>query len=269
MLKLIEQKIDKLGYRGKLRKTIFYKFYLIIKALNMFFDKKMYYLYSRQSFKDALNFKDTNEISVWLNSFFSEPENIKQNLEIKPYYPWICFEAINYLTFFLLQKKNPICFEWGSGTSTLYLSKLVKQLYSVENNFEYFTAVKKSLSKNNIRNVNLINIKETTNDKLIDERYISWKNDYNGKNFYNYVRSIENLNTKFDLIFIDGECRNACFDIALNNLKEDGLIVFDNTSRKIYKQELENLDNKYKVITVTGHTPYSQTFDSTSFIFKK
>ena len=110
MLKLIEQKIDKLGYRGKLRKTIFYKFYLIIKALNMFFDKKMYYLYSRQSFKDALNFKDTNEISVWLNSFFSEPENIKQNLEIKPYYPWICFEAINYLTFFLLQKKKSYLF---------------------------------------------------------------------------------------------------------------------------------------------------------------
>ena len=38
MLKLIEQKIDKLGYRGKLRKTILYKFYLIIKSLNMFFE---------------------------------------------------------------------------------------------------------------------------------------------------------------------------------------------------------------------------------------
>ena len=86
---------------------------------------------------------------------------------------------------------------------------------------------------------------------------------------YNYVKSIEILNTKFDLIFIDGECRNACLDIAINNLKEDGLIVFDNTSRKIYKQKLERLDDKYKVITVTGHTPYSQTFDSTSFIFEK
>ena len=50
---------------------------------------------------------------------------------------------------------------------------------------------------------------------------------------FTIVKSIENINTKFDLIFIDGECRNACFDIALNYLNENGLIVFDNTSRKI------------------------------------
>ena len=273
MFSLIEKKIDKLGYRGKLRKTIYYKIYMIIKSLHMIFDKRMYYLYSRKSFKDVLNYKHENNVSSWINSYFKEPENIYVNLKKKPFYPWICFEAINYITFFLLKKKNPICFEWGSGTSTLYLSKYAHQIYSIENDVDYYSAVKKSIEENNITNVDLINIKEELNNnndiEKMKDKYISWKNDYNGKNFYNYVKSIEAQNQKFDLIFIDGECRNACFDISFDYLKKDGMIVFDNTSRSIYEEKLKNIDKTYQVITVEGPTPYAQTFDKTSFIFKK
>ena len=129
--------------------------------------------------------------------------------------------------------------------------------------------VKKNLIKNKINNVNLYNIKEELNLKLdIDNKYISWKKDYDGKNFYNYVNQPNKIGKKFDLIFIDGECRNACLDVSFELLKDDGMIVFDNTSRNIYKNKILSINKSYKVIFLTGPTPYSQTFDETAFIFK-
>jgi|TARA_B110000971_G_scaffold221948_1_gene271790 hypothetical protein len=274
MLDRIEKIIDKRGFRGRLRKTFLYNIYRVLKSLPMIFDKRMYYLYSRKIFKDALDMKFTNGVSIWLNSFFDKPENTFHDLKNKNKYPWICFEAINYLTFFLQQRKDPVCFEWGSGASTLYLSDYVKNIRSIENDENFYNEINNEIYTSKIKNVEYYLVKETSNNNFIstdhnlEKKYSSQDNDYKNKNFYEYVNIIKNFKDKYDVIFIDGQCRNACFENALEYIKDDGLIVFDNTSREIYKNKLKNLDKKYKIIFLSGPTPYAQTIDETAFIFK-
>ena len=57
--------------------------------------------------------------------------------------PWITYSAINYLENFL--NKKTIVFEYGSGGSTLYVSKRVKEGISVEHDEIWVEKVKQKL----------------------------------------------------------------------------------------------------------------------------
>ena len=137
--------------------------------------------------------------------------------------PWWSFESIDWV------KKNlspsSQVFEWGSGGSTLFLSKYSQKVISIENNEKWLRETKKRLDLNNIENVSLL--KKSLN--------LSSENHFRECNYFNA------LSNHFDLIVIDGEdafgpdivwsSRETCFERAEKWIKPKGLILVDDSWR--------------------------------------
>ncbi len=56
-------------------------------------------------------------------------------------YPWMNQKEVELIEKYL--NKDTIMLEWGSGGSTLYFSKKVKTLYSIEHDKTYYNKIKK------------------------------------------------------------------------------------------------------------------------------
>src|SRR3989338_5758849 len=68
-----------------------------------------------------------------------------------PNEPWISLKAVKFCDENLSQDK--IGLEWGSGRSTIWFSKRLKKITSVEDNNFWFNYVKEQLSQLKIQNV--------------------------------------------------------------------------------------------------------------------
>jgi hypothetical protein len=55
------------------------------------------------------------------------------------------------------------------------------------------------------------------------------------------VESIRRFPFSFDLIVIDGRCRSECLEEARHKLTDGGVIVFDNSSRRRYREAINRL----------------------------
>lgn len=115
--------------------------------------------------------------------------------------PWFTYPAIDYLD--QLDLSNKIMLEWGTGNSSLFFSKKVKKLYSIEHNREWYKLVK----RHQIDNQTL----------MYDET--------------DYSTLPKTFNINFDIILIDGVNREDCAREALNLINEKGLIILDNSDR--------------------------------------
>ena len=115
--------------------------------------------------------------------------------------PWFTYPAIEYLK--QLDWREKSVFEYGSGNSSLFFAKRVKNLISVEDDLKWFEANKNKLSANQTI---------IFADKAID-----------------YIHAIEKSKNTFDLIIIDGSHRPECTKLALKYLNSNGCILFDNS----------------------------------------
>lgn len=115
--------------------------------------------------------------------------------------PWYTYPAIEYLRQFDYSDKN--IYEYGSGNSSLFWAQRCKQVNSVEIDKSWFLLV-----DNNKKN----------NQKLS----LACNED-------EYVNDIASGNVKYDLIVIDGIRRFDCAKLAVNFLKEGGMIILDNS----------------------------------------
>ena len=68
-----------------------------------------------------------------------------------PEHPWLTAASIQFLDSWL--RHSDIGFEWGCGRSTLWFSKRVAHLTSVEHNEDWFNRTKDALATNKIENV--------------------------------------------------------------------------------------------------------------------
>ncbi len=68
--------------------------------------------------------------------------------------PWITFEARSFIRTFL--NPSDTVFEYGSGGSTIFYSKMAKQVFSVEHDEDYFNRVKASLAEEGIANCDCV-----------------------------------------------------------------------------------------------------------------
>lgn len=116
--------------------------------------------------------------------------------------PWFTYPAIEYLS--QLNLKNRTVFEWGCGASTEYFSKCCKKVYSIESNSKWYEKIK---------DLHLYNL---------EIRYASGNA---------YIHGINQYKRKFDIIVIDGILRKECVKIAPKYIKNDGMIILDNSER--------------------------------------
>lgn len=146
----------------------------------------------------------TGLLSSWIlpEEFFIDEE--KRNN------PWWGKTIIDFIVPRIQEKFR--VFEWGAGNSTLFWSQYVKNVVSVEYDKEWFKRIERLLPDN--------------------ARLEYCALDYDGE----YCRKILEESEKFDIILIDGRDRVNCAFHALEKLKEDGVIIWDNTERKYYQK---------------------------------
>lgn len=123
--------------------------------------------------------------------------------------PWFSYPATAFLSDRL--NKEMTVFEYGSGNSTLFFSNLVKRIISVETNKEWFQQIKNKLPKNAT-----MYFCDISQDKT------------------KYQTFIQSTKEKFDLIIVDAFERNEIIKNLSTNLKDEGIIILDNSDREEY-----------------------------------
>lgn len=120
-------------------------------------------------------------------------------------------------------------FEWGSGNSTLFWSQNVKEVVSIEHNKRWYEKMS---------NIGLDNVKI---------RYCEL--EYGGE----YSKAIFREGKVFDVVLIDGRDRVNCAKNAVSCLKEDGVIIWDNSERESYREGYTYLiSNGFKQIEISS-----------------
>jgi hypothetical protein len=158
--------------------------------------------------------------------------------------PWMNFSIISFLEERL--NKDHSLFEYGSGFSTAFYSKLVNTVTSLEHSKEWFDLVIKQLPEN----ANLIFTEE----------------DIDG----DYCRSIHKQNRKFDVIIVDGKDRVNCLIQSLNALSHNGVVLLDDSSRSEYKEGIEFfIQNGYRTLNFEGLKPAGNGSTDYSTLFYK
>jgi hypothetical protein len=158
--------------------------------------------------------------------------------------PWMTYPFLHFIHGRLDPKFS--VFEYGSGKSTLYFAKYVKEVIAVEHDLEWYNHLKDQLPEN----VRL------TYEELKPGGLYSKKSLTTGE--------------KYDLVIIDGRDRVNCCYSAPKALKEDGIIVFDNSDRASYKIGVDFLlDQGYKRIDFWGMAPKSPQLTCTSVFYRR
>ena len=93
----------------------------------------------------------------------------------------------------------------------------------------------------------------------------SRKEGHEGLDFSAYVAAIDDVPGSFDLVVIDGRAREACLAAAVGRLAVDGMIVFDNSRRRRYRETIRRSGLDEQVFR--GLTPTLPYPDQTSLLF--
>lgn len=181
--------------------------------------------------------------------------------------PWITFEAQEWLIGYL--KADMSVFEYGSGGSTIFFSKRVRELISVEHDKYWRDTVSNETAMERVTNCRLLlrepeqGILDRT-DYSDPQSYLSALPRYSGMNFKGYATSIREFpDGKFDLVFVDGRARPSCIANALAKVRRGGYLMLDNSERKHYCQSMKML-TKWRPKKFYGVGPYVAGFWETA-----
>ena len=182
----------------------------------------------------------------WVNSLMSGISMDENGKEI----PWMTYKAIHFLKDFVTKHKNLEVFEFGSGASTLFFARHCKNVTSIETNPRWQEIITKKLAENNLTNSQI----HSMTDGLDNE---------------NYENFLSTLNKKFDIIIIDSIKRYKCAINIPHFLKENGLIILDDSERKNYKKIFDFYTNQnFQQSNFPGISPGQLRIKNTT-IFKK
>lgn len=158
--------------------------------------------------------------------------------------PWMTYPAIDFLKSRI--GKEMSIFEYGCGESTLWWSKRVKEVISVEHDRVWYGNIAAKIPEN----VNLLQI-----DLEYGGRYSSIISDYRDC---------------FDIIVIDGRDRVNCARNCLGALKKDGVIIWDNSDREEYNPGYIYLyDNGFRKIGFAGFCPIVNIKSETGVFYRE
>jgi predicted O-methyltransferase YrrM len=144
--------------------------------------------------------------------------------------PWYTYPCIEWLAPRL--QATDVVFEFGSGSSTLWYAQRVARVIAVEHDPAWFSRLA-SVAPTNVE----LELRQAAPDevgKLGPESGVSA-----------YVAVIECSPARFfDVVVVDGMERLTCVRSALPQLKDDGLLILDNSDRPAYRPVVEYLDDQ-------------------------
>jgi len=168
--------------------------------------------------------------SLYLRSLFSiyDAEDLA-HLDL----PWWTFGAIDHVDAILQRRgSDMVAFEYGSGASTLWLSRRCRAVYSVEHDVEWAERTRALCAMHD--NVEILAVPPVPLPNA-SARCRSGRSGWREHSFDGYVESIRRFPFSFDLIVIDGRCRSECLEEARDKLTDGGVIVFDNATSTVIK----------------------------------
>ena len=126
--------------------------------------------------------------------------------------------------------------EWGRGGSTLEYSKYVADYYSIEHDKVWYDRVM-ALKKDNVHYYLIPMSKE-------------WHGESDGsyEQFKDYVDFPKTLGIKFDVVLVDGRCREGCLKSLLSFIDRDTKVFVHDRKRYTF--------DGYKVIKVLTSLAY-------------
>ena len=176
--------------------------------------------------------------------------------------PWWTYGAIDAVEEWLAARpaNAPVrTFEWGSGASTIWLARRVAEVHSVEHHRGFGEMIQVNLGTFAHARLDIVEPVASTAPVIG-----SAKEGHGELDFERYVAHIDAVGGEFALIVVDGRAREACLTRALAHLADDGIIVFDNTFRRRYRQAIAAanvVEQRYRGLTPT--LPYP---DQTSIL---
>ena len=157
--------------------------------------------------------------------------------------PWLTYSFIYFISE-RLSKKMEI-FEFGSGNSTLWYAEKVMHVASIEHDEKWYKKIKKMIPDN---------------VEIYFQRLV-YSEDY-----FNFPNAI---GKKFDIIIIDGRNRVNCMKNSIHSLKDNGIIILDDSEREQYQQGINYLiQNEFKRIDFWGISPGCLYKKCTSVFYK-
>jgi len=158
--------------------------------------------------------------------------------------PWFTYSSIYFLDKRI--KKGMKIFEFGSGNSTLWFPNKGCFLNTFEHNLSWYNTLKDKLPPN------------------VNYNYCPL--EING----DYCKSISRQNISFDIVIIDGRDRVNCIINSINYLNKEGVIIFDNSDKEVYKEGFKFLnENEFKRLQFQGHGPININSWETSIFYRE
>ncbi|WP_147212943.1 class I SAM-dependent methyltransferase, partial [Nocardioides szechwanensis] len=166
--------------------------------------------------------------------------------------PWWTFEAADAVEHFLAGRRGARVFEWGSGASTVWLSRRGAVVHSVEHDAAWAELMADVLPPSaTLRLVPAV----LAGHPGTPPGARSAKPGFEELDFAAYVAAIDDVPGPLDLVVIDGRARSACLDRAIGRLAPGGLIVLDNVERARYRAALARHGADLDVRWTRGRTP--------------
>lgn len=202
---------------------------------------KMFYVYAMRGARSLLAptgllralDRSEKKSALWLRSLFSIYDS---NDMVALDTPWWTFAAIERVEHFLIGRKGAAqVFEFGAGASTVWLAKRAASVVSVEHDTDFMTSMEKNFSQHDNVRVMLV---PPGHAMGAESEIRSQRKGYGSSDFTDYVSSIDQIQGEFDVIIIDGRARSACLAAAAARLSPSGIIVFDNSNRREYREAI-------------------------------
>ena len=156
--------------------------------------------------------------------------------------PWMNYSMIGFLKERLSSDMN--MFEYGSGYSSLFFARHCGSVVSLEHHKGFYELIKgQALGNNQIHFV--------------------------GDSVEDYCHFIRQDKTLYDVIVIDGIHRNECAKTCLDNLADNGVILFDDVNEYSWDDGIRHLkDLGFNQLTMSGLKPQSYAGASTSIFYR-
>jgi hypothetical protein len=150
---------------------------------------------------------------------------------------WMTYPALEYLNQFNFKAKTIL--EFGSGNSTIWLSKKCKEIVSIETDMKWYDYVNASKPNN-------AEIIHTNRESIAD--------------------TATSLNRKFDIVVNDSYQRERVIEVIDHLLNVDGILIFDNSDR--YPDSCKKLREKgFLQVDFKGFGPINKYTWTTSVFF--
>jgi hypothetical protein len=163
--------------------------------------------------------------------------------------PWM-----NYAFLFFIRDRlqsDMRLLEFGSGFSTIFWAKHTKAVYTVEHDV-FFSKMLKDQLPNNVQ----VFLHSSNSDLPYSE--------------HAQIVSETNGNILFDIVVIDGIDRVESCIKTLDYLKDDGVIIWDDSSRMEYSEGFDYLRQKgFKKLEFEGIKPGDRGVDRTAVFYRE